>query len=256
MISVVIPLYNKEKSIASTLQSVYEQTYTDYEVVIVNDGSTDNSANVVKDFIAKIDDRCIDDRWTLICQENAGVSAARNRGIIEAKGEYVAFLDADDFWREDKLEKQLKVMEKYSYRGVRPVICTTGRSLVSESGRYLGRFIGCDKIITYEKLLMGNQINCSSVLMKKSIAERFCFPEGDFHEDYALWLDILSHGSFAVGINLPLLRYRVRRDSQSGHKLKSALMTYRVYRYSGLGIFESMYYMVHYALKKIKKYFF
>jgi teichuronic acid biosynthesis glycosyltransferase TuaG len=139
---------------------------------------------------------------------------------------------------------------------VRPVICTTGRSLVSESGRYLGRFIGCDKIITYEKLLMGNQINCSSVLMKKWLAERFCFPEGDFHEDYALWLDILSHGSFAVGINLPLLRYRVRRDSQSGHKLKSALMTYRVYRYSGLSIFESMYYMVHYAFNGIKKYFF
>lgn len=113
MISVVIPLYNKEKSIASTLHSVYEQTYTDYEVVIVNDGSTDNSANVVKDFIAHIDDR-----WTLINQKNAGVSAARNSGILAAKGEYVAFLDADDLWAPDFLETFAALTQDYPNAGL------------------------------------------------------------------------------------------------------------------------------------------
>lgn len=113
MISVVIPLYNKEKSIASTLQSVYEQTYTDYEVVIVNDGCTDNSANVVKDFIAQIDDRCIDHRWTLVDKPNGGVCSARNRGIQEAKGEYIALLDGDDLWDKEYLAEQVKMIEDF-----------------------------------------------------------------------------------------------------------------------------------------------
>lgn len=137
MISVVIPLYNKEKSIASTLQSVYEQTYTDYEVVIVNDGSTDNSANVVKDFIAQIDDRCIDDRWTLICQENAGVSAARNRGIIEAKGEYVAFLDGDDLWDKDFLKELVRLKDNYPGKSIYGMGCAKifGDEIPTEEGK-------------------------------------------------------------------------------------------------------------------------
>ena len=113
MISVIIPLYNKEKSIASTLQSVCEQTYTDYEVVIVNDGSTDDSANVVKDFIARIDDRCIDNRWTLVNKPNGGVCSARNIGIEEAKGEYVALLDGDDIWDKEYLAEQVKMLRDF-----------------------------------------------------------------------------------------------------------------------------------------------
>lgn len=98
MISVVIPLYNKEKSIVATLQSVLAQTYTDYEVIVVNDGSTDNSANVVKTMMATTE------KIRLRYQPNAGVSAARNSGIVAAKGEYIAFLDADDLWAPNYLE--------------------------------------------------------------------------------------------------------------------------------------------------------
>lgn len=106
MISVVIPLYNKEQHIAKTLQSVFAQTYTDYEIVIVNDGSTDNSAAVVK--------AINDPRIRLINQANAGVSSARNKGIKEAKGEYVALLDADDEWKPEYLETIADMVEKYS----------------------------------------------------------------------------------------------------------------------------------------------
>ena len=105
MISVVIPLYNKEKSIASTLHSVINQTFKDYEIVIVNDGSTDNSVAEVE----KIHDA----RIRLINQQNAGVSAARNRGIEEAKGELIAFLDADDEWLPEYLSTQYKLFLKY-----------------------------------------------------------------------------------------------------------------------------------------------
>lgn len=105
MISVVIPLYNKEQSIASTLQTVLKQTFQDFEIVIVNDGSTDHSVEEV----AKV----TDPRIRLIHQSNAGVSAARNRGIEEAKGEYIAFLDADDEWKPDYLKTQYELTQKY-----------------------------------------------------------------------------------------------------------------------------------------------
>ncbi len=105
MISVVIPLYNKEKQIANTLQTVLNQTFQDFEIVIVDDGSTDNSVAEVE----KVHDGCI----RLVHQANAGVSAARNRGIKEAKGEYIAFLDADDEWKPEYLETQYKLTQKY-----------------------------------------------------------------------------------------------------------------------------------------------
>lgn len=116
MISVVIPLYNKEKSISSTLQSVYEQTYKDYEVVIVNDGSTDKSLDVVKDFVSRL--KIEDWRLKILSQENAGVSAARNRGVMEAKGEYVAFLDADDLWTPNYLETLDTLIRDYPDAGL------------------------------------------------------------------------------------------------------------------------------------------
>ena len=104
MISVVIPLYNKEKSIASTLRTVLNQTFSDYEIVIVNDGSTDGSVEEIE--------KVQDDRIRLVHQPNAGVSAARNRGIEEAKGELNAFLDADDEWKPDYLATQYHLFQR------------------------------------------------------------------------------------------------------------------------------------------------
>lgn len=105
MISIVIPLYNKEKSITATLESVLAQTYTDYEVIVVDDGSTDHSANIVRE-LANVKIR-------LICKSNGGVCSARNRGIEEAKGEYIALLDGDDFWDKDYLAEQVRMIEDF-----------------------------------------------------------------------------------------------------------------------------------------------
>lgn len=106
MISVVIPLYNKEKLIGKTLRSVLEQTYQDFEIVVVNDGSTDNSVTEVE--------KIADPRIRLIHQQNAGVSAARNKGISEAKGEFIALLDGDDLWKPEYLATQIELTRKYS----------------------------------------------------------------------------------------------------------------------------------------------
>lgn len=114
MISVVIPLYNKEQSIAATLQSVLAQTYTDFEVIVVDDGSTDNSLSVIRGKVRELERKQI----KIIHQENEGVSAARNRGIIEAQGEYIAFLDADDLWAPDYLETLMLLIKDYPNAGL------------------------------------------------------------------------------------------------------------------------------------------
>jgi len=179
MISVVIPLYNKEKSIASTLQSVYEQTYTDYEVVIVNDGSTDGSANLVKDIIAQIDDR-----WTLISQENAGVSAARNRGIMEARGEYVAFLDGDDLWDKDFLKELVQLMEDYPGKSIYGIGCAkiVGDEIPNDEGNtyYRGESRWDWNTMAYT--------GSSACVNKKDAIEVGLFDTRMTHgEDYDLW---------------------------------------------------------------------
>ncbi len=115
MISVVIPLYNKEKSIATTLDSVLAQSYTDYEVIVVDDGSTDNSANIVRELT--------NEKIRLISQPNSGVSAARNTGIMAAKGAYVAFLDGDDIWDKDFLKTMVGLIEKYPGKSIYGLGC-------------------------------------------------------------------------------------------------------------------------------------
>ena len=252
MVSVIIPCYKNNLTIRCAVMSVLNQTYRDFEVIIIDIART-LDRKLLKTFnedLPNVKVYSIDERLT--------AGEARNIGVGLAKGDYVSFLDADDFWREDKLEKQMAALRKYNYKGVKPIMCFTGRALMDELGRYTGRFIGCAKIVTFSKLLKTNQINCSSVVMPTQLALRHPFPESpdgkDMHEDFALWLDILQHGGFAVGINQPLLRYRMVRGSRSYNKLKSALMSYRVYRYTGLGVIHSMYYMIFYTLNGIKKY--
>lgn len=133
MISVVIPLYNKEKSIATTLESVLAQSYTDYEVIVVNDGSTDNSAKIVRELG--------NEKIKLISQTNAGVSAARNAGIMVAKGEYVAFLDGDDLWDKDFLMALTKLMTDFPGTSIYGLGCAQinkGDSVMQEESYYRG----------------------------------------------------------------------------------------------------------------------
>ena len=122
MISVVIPLYNKEQSIVATLQSVFDQNYTDYEVIIVDDGSTDNSLNVVRSFVHSFTPS-FNININIIHQENAGVSAARNTGILAANGEYVAFLDADDLWDENFLRAMAELIHEYPGKSIYGLGC-------------------------------------------------------------------------------------------------------------------------------------
>jgi teichuronic acid biosynthesis glycosyltransferase TuaG len=161
----------------------------------------------------------------------------------------VAFLDADDWWTQGKLQAQLQVMER---EGV--VLCATARELVTADGTETGRIIQVREQVTYRSLLLHNCINCSSVLLLTRVAREFPMEHEDSHEDYITWLRILRKYERAVLINRPMLKYRLTTQGKSGSKLKSAAMTYRVYRYAGFGRIASSILFCAYALNGVLKY--
>lgn len=249
MISVIIPCYNSNLTIEDTVISVVEQSYQDFEIIIIDNACTlDRTLPVFNN-----------KKWSkkirIISSEiNIGPAKARNLGAKEAEGEYLAFLDSDDIWNKDKLEKEMKVMERFRFNDKEPSLVFTGRSLLKEDGTDMGIYISCKKIVRYKELLFTNQINCSSVLIKKDLYLMHPMKEGKLHEDYACWLEILKEGGYAAGINMPLLYYRVRKGSKSGSKLYSAWLNYNTYKSVGLNFGQRIIYMITYMVNGILKY--
>ncbi len=206
-VSIVIPAYNAMRYLPETLDNLLKQTYQDFEVIIVNDGSTDN----IKDWLTTISDN----RVQLISQENKGNSAARNKGISHAKGEYVAFLDADDLWEPSKLEKQVQVLDNYPQVG----LVYTGVANIDPNGIPTGRILQTElEGNIWKELSKKNFIESSSVAMVR----QECFEKvgnfdcnlGSFVEDWDLWLRIAVEYPFKV-IKEPLVYYRQHPNSTS-----------------------------------------
>ena len=240
MVSVIIPSYNSEKYIGETLASVCAQTYADFEVLVMNDCSQDRTAEIVEKYAQK------DSRIHLInLPGNKGVSHARNQGVRMASGEWIAFLDSDDKWTKDKLEKQLKRQESVNLKNkgtTDPDFLFTGSSFIDEDGKPLASVLHVPEHVDFSELLKQNIISCSSVLIRRSLMQKYLMPCSDrFHEDFATWLTILKNEKIeAYGLDEPLLVYRVTRSSRSGNKCKAACMTFRAYRYIGLSLTKSL----------------
>ena len=242
-VSVIVPVYNGEKCIKDCIDSVISQKDVSWECIIVDDNSSDNTADVISPYLQ-------DDRFKYVLNEiNKGVAYSRNYGVKIAGGKYIAFLDADDYWTDDKLKKQFELMERKS-----AVISSTGRELMDDKGNLSKVIIGIPEIITYNKLLKGNVINTSGTMVRRDVALKFPMTCDHLHEDYIMWLSILKEYDKAYGINEPLLKYRVVKGSKSANKIESAKMTYGVYRYMGFGRIRSAYYFMFYAVKGIIKY--
>lgn len=242
VISVIMPVYNGEKYIEQAIKSVLCQKVR-LELIIVDDCSDDHTADVIKPFLE------LDEVIYLKNKKNQGVAVSRNTGCEKARGEYIAFLDADDWWAEDKLEKQIK---RLSESGC--VLCCTGRELMKEDGISTGKTIPVKNEITYNDLLFHNSINCSSVVVKTDIMKQYPMAYEDSHEDYITWMKLLKEYGNACGVNEPLLKYRLSAGSKSGNKLKSAKMTYKAYQYMGFGKLKSLCLFVSYAVHGIRKY--
>lgn len=245
LVSIIMPTHNSEKYIAEAIRSVVNQTYTTWELIVIDDASQDRTVDIVKEFTS------YDSRIVLYFNEhNIGVSKTRNKGISIAKGEWIAFLDSDDCWSAEKLQKQLCMGAVYKMAE----FIFTGSRFMDESGRLFKWIMTVPDNVTYERLLKQNIISCSSVLISKQCLGEHRMSGDSIHEDFALWLAILKEGIIAYGINEPLLVYRVSSKSKSGNKIKSAIMTYKTYLKSGIGLICSFYYMAFYLFRGFMKY--
>ncbi len=244
LITVVIPAYNCAGVITHAIDSALKQDVA-LEILVLDDGSADGLDQVMTRYA---DVQAVQ---YLKNPQNMGASATRNRGISLARGKYVAFLDADDYWLAGKLNRQLTLLEETGC-----VLACTARELMTPEGALTGRIIPVKERISYRELLKHNSINCSSVLIRTDVAREFPMCHDDSHEDYIMWLKVLSKYGEAVGINEPMLKYRLSATGKSGNKLRSAKMTFLVYRYMGFSIPKSMGCFCSYAFHGVKKYFF
>lgn len=244
LVSVIMPTYNAERLIAASIQSALNQSYKSWELIIIDDCSTDRTADIIKGFS--------DTRIHYYkCDKNLGVAQARNLGISRANGEWIAFLDSDDIWEPTKLEKQIGFIEKND----RAKLVFTASSFINENGDRLDYILPAPEIVTAKELLKQNVLSCSSVLIAKEYILKIPFPSSKtLHEDYVAWLKILDEIDVAYGINEPLLIYRMSPNSKSGNKLKAANMQWNAYKEYGLNPLERIYYTFFYVSNGIKKY--
>ena len=244
LISIIMAAYNAEKTIEQAINSVLSQTYTNFELLVVNDCSKDRTVELVKDIVAK------DSRVRLISNvKNSGVSYTRKHGLEEAKGDWIAILDSDDAWEPEKLEKQIELQ-----RRTNADLLFTGSAFMDSEGHPIDWYLHAPKEVTYRQLLKQNVLSNFYALVRKELyAKHYAIGDG-MHEDFAIWLSILKKGTKAYGVDEPLLIYRIAKSSKSGNKVKAARMNWNTYRHVGLNLMEAIYYECWYIFNGIRKY--
>lgn len=243
LVSIITPMYNAEKYIAETIASVQAQTYEKWEMLIVDDASTDGSASIVQKMMMN------DERIKYYKNSvNCGVAQSRNIAISKARGRFLAFLDSDDLWRPVKLEEQLQMMKESG-----SAFCYGACSVIDETGKSIRRDRYVPEKIDYKELLKGNVIPCLTVVIDHKRIPDIIMPQIP-HEDYATWLTILKEGIVACGINEVVADYRVCRDSVSSHKGSALKWTWNIYRnYLNLNLCACIYNFCWYAIRGLGK---
>lgn len=239
-VSVITPAYNAARFIGETIRSVQEQDETDWEMVIVDDGSTDNTVAVVTSFAKE------DARIRLVRQRNQGPAAARNRALELAKGRFLAFLDSDDLWLPNKLSLQLEVMERagagLSYAAFRRM---------SSDGSRVGRLFRVPPTIDYRGLLRKTVIGTLTAMVDREWTGPIRMTDKGY-DDYILWLSLLRQGVPAAGVTEDVARYRVLSGSVSSRPLQSAGWVWRIYRgEEGLDPLVSSWLLARYAVSSV-----
>ena len=244
MVSIIMPAYNAGKTVRKSIESVIAQTFLEWELIVIDDGSCDDTASILFE-LAEQDKRI---RF-FQNQNNRGVSYSRNLAVSLASGEWIAFLDSDDVWMPQKLEKQLALVEENQDI----VVCYTASSFVDEDGNPYEYVMPAIERLTYKTLLHKNVMSCSSVMIRASIMKGIKMPNDKMHEDYFVWLSVLREYGVAYGIDEPLLIYRLCKNSKSGNRFKSAKMLFNSYRAVGYNYIESSVLVVWYAIHSVTK---
>lgn len=244
LVSIITPSYKSKKFIKETIESVCSQTNQNWEMIIVDDCSPDGSAAYIRQIIER------DSRITLIeLKQNVGAAEARNKALEIAKGKYIAFLDSDDMWYPNKLEKQIAFMQKNNY-----VFTFTAYIPISEDGKKEYSIISVPDKIDYTGYCKNTIIGCLTVIIDREMTGDFRMPQIPSSHDMALWLLIMKRGFNAYGLNEVLAKYRLVSTSNTAKKYKAVKDVWRVYReIERLSLVKSVWYFVHYLYNAIKK---
>ena len=242
LFSIIVPCYNAASTVERTLLSVSQQTFKDFEAIIINDCSEDLSLQLINKFISK------DPRFKLLnLTQNQGLSNARNRGLDYSSGKFICFLDSDDWWPSNKLE----VFKTYFDKGYDFLYSDYTR--VNE-GSKKETYVKVKKEIKYEDLLMFNPIPLSTVAFDSEKLGILKFRDIKLSEDWICWLDLFNNKIRSFGINKNLMFYSVSPDALSSNKLKMLSRTWYIYRhYQGVSFLRASFYLVCYILNAIKK---
>jgi teichuronic acid biosynthesis glycosyltransferase TuaG len=246
-VSIIVPVFNAEKYIRATMDSVRNQTYKDWELLLVEDCGQDGCRRIINKYIEETGD----DRIRLICQpENKGAARARNRGLSEAAGRYIAYVDADDLWEKDKLEKQLAFMKEND-----AAFCFTGYEFADEDGKGIGKIVRVPFKMEYKDALKNTTIFTSTVMFdtEKISRDKLEMPVIK-SEDTALWWKVLREGYTAFGLDENLVKYRRAGRTLSSNKLEAVRRIWNLYRKSEhMGIIRSAYYFCFWAVRAVKR---
>ncbi|MCL9804093.1 glycosyltransferase [Flavobacterium amniphilum] len=245
LVSIITPTYNSEKFIADTIQSVQKQTHTNWEMIIVDDCSSDKTVEVIQNMMED------DHRIHLIqLTKNSGASRARNKGIEQVKGDFMTFLDADDIWFPDFIQNSIATIKE---TGIHFVFSSYRRSNENLEFVY-SDFIVPEKV-TYTDILKSNSISCLTAFLDvKTLGIKF-MPDIRKRQDMGLWLKYLKDIPFAYGIQKPQAIYRIRENSLSRNKKNLIKYQWQFYReVEKLNVFASAYYMLHWMYRGFRKY--
>ncbi|NOR69068.1 MAG: glycosyltransferase [Methylomarinum sp.] len=242
--SIITPIYNAEDFLEETLQSILEQTYTDWESILINDNSTDKSLEIAEKYVQR------DPRFKIINKtESGGAAKARNAGIEAATGRFIAFLDSDDIWLPEKLAEQITFMKSkkidFSY---------SSYHFISEAGAVAGNVMVPEQV-NYNQLLKGNVVACLTAIYDTKNLGKVFMPDILKRQDFGLWLKITRGGVTGYGLQKPLAKYRLRTGSISHAKFNTMLYTWDLYRkVEGLSFVLSLRYIgSHLLIASIKR---
>ena len=233
LISVIIPFYNQEDYFEECLNSAINQTYSNLEIIIINDGSDKKYDEI----LTKLQSKYLN-KIKIFNQENKGVSAARNLGILKSTGEYIAFLDSDDVWLPNKLEHQINIIKKKKIDFIHGSYL-----IINDENKFIGKFLS--KTLYYKDLIKSCDIGLSTVMVKSDLIKKHLFKKISTKEDYTCWLSIVKEINFLLGDNKEVTIYRDNKNSLSSNLIQKFINAYKVYNnYERKGLLLSIYHTI------------
>lgn len=242
LVSIITPSYNSAPFIAETIKSVLAQTYTHWEMIIVDDCSSDTSCNLIEEYANK------DSRIKLLkLERNSGAAVARNKAMEFAQGRYMAFLDSDDLWMSDKLERQLNYMRLHDY-----AFTCTSYTKIDENGNSLNYIVKTLPRINYNRILLDCPVGNSTVMYDVNKMGKFEVPNIRKRNDDALWLQMLRKEKYLYGMSDVLMKYRLRRNSISSNKFSLIKYHWYLYRHiEHLSLLRSLFHIGYWGIIKV-----